>query len=130
MLGSEIQDLAKVLKELGISLTKQELQMDASPLLKLVMKQYFNSHGGLVDALVQNIPDALSATKEKVRRFWMGDPSSSLASSMNECDPKGPLVINIVKMIPTQDASDFLAFGRILSGTLKSGMEVDVLGEK
>ena len=33
-------------------------------------------------------------------------------------------------MYRTPDASDFLAFGRVLSGVVKSGMEVDVLGER
>lgn len=130
VLGAEIPELSRVLNELHISLTKQELQMDAAPLLKRVMSQFFPSHGGLVTSLVETVPTPLIATKEKVDRCWLGDRESSLYKAMCDCDPKGPLVINIVKMIHNQDASDFMAFGRILSGTVKKDMEVDVLGER
>lgn len=129
VLGSETPELSRVLKELNISLTKQELQMDPAPLLKLVMRQFFTSHGGLVDALVQTVPDPTVSTRGKVQRFWLGERDCGLANAMNECNAKGPLVINVVKMMRNQDGSDFMAFGRILSGTVKSGMEVDVLGE-
>lgn len=48
---------------------------------------------------------------------------------MLACDPKGPLAIQIVKLYPTPDASEFRAFGRVLSGTVTAGMDVKVLGE-
>lgn len=48
---------------------------------------------------------------------------------MLSCDPAGPLSIQIVKLYPTADANEFRAFGRILSGTVKNGMKVKVLGE-
>jgi hypothetical protein len=43
--------------------------------------------------------------------------------------PSGPLVMHIAKLFPKNDASSFDAFGRILSGTLRPGDEVRVLGE-
>jgi U5 small nuclear ribonucleoprotein component len=54
---------------------------------------------------------------------------SPLAAAMLACDPKGPLMIQIVKLYPTPDANEFRAFGRVLSGTVTKGMEVKVLGE-
>ncbi|KAM7452658.1 hypothetical protein BLSTO_06604 [Blastocystis sp. subtype 1] len=61
--------------------------------------------------------------------MWRGDATSALGRSMCACDAKGALMVNVVKMFRTPDAEDFLAFGRVLSGVVKSGMEVDVLGE-
>lgn len=55
--------------------------------------------------------------------------TSDLAISMKACDPEGPMMINITKLYHTTDALSFRAFGRILSGTLKKGMQVKVLGE-
>ena len=132
VLGSEIPDLKRVLAELHISLTKQQLRMDAAPLLKLVMKQFFNGHGGLVDSLLQTFPDPITAAEGKVRRFWKGEMGSTLGEAMCKCDPAGPLVINVVRMYRTQDAQgalDFVAFGRVMSGTVQYGQEVDVCGE-
>ena len=55
--------------------------------------------------------------------------SSELAASMKACDPEGPLMINVTKLYHTTDAQSFRAFGRVLSGTIKKGMQVKVLGE-
>ena len=92
VLGSEVNDLTRVLDELHISLTKKQLQLDPAPLLKLVMSQFFGNHGGFVDALLTSFPDPITAASEKVHRFWQGD-------------------------------------GRVMSGTVQAGQEVDVCGE-
>lgn len=130
VLGTEAKDLTRLLAELRISLSKKQLQMDAEPLLKLVMRQFFRGHGGFIDALTQTVPSPVAGAEAKVRRSWRGDVTSPLGQSMCACDAKGALMINVVKMYRTPDAEDFLAFGRVLSGVVKSGMEVDVLGER
>ena len=48
---------------------------------------------------------------------------------MRACDATGPLVINVVKLFNSPTMSAFLAFGRVLSGTVRVGMSVKVLGE-
>ena len=47
---------------------------------------------------------------------------------MKECNPNGPLMVYISKMIPSTDKSRFLACGRVFSGTLSSGLKVRVMG--
>lgn len=48
---------------------------------------------------------------------------------MQECDPKGATMVHITKLYHTADAQSFRAFGRVMSGVVKKGMEVKVLGE-
>jgi hypothetical protein len=48
---------------------------------------------------------------------------------MKECNPNGPVMVQVTKLYHTTDAQSFRAFGRILSGTLKVGMDIKVLGE-
>ena len=48
---------------------------------------------------------------------------------MKACDPNGPVMVQIAKLYHTTDAQSFRAFGRVISGTLKKGLEVKVLGE-
>lgn len=48
---------------------------------------------------------------------------------MKECDPEGPLMVQVSKLYHTTDAQSFRAFGRIISGTLRKGQELKVLGE-
>lgn len=40
---------------------------------------------------------------------------------MIACDSKGPLMMYISKMVPTNDKGRFFAFGRIFSGTVAVG---------
>lgn len=60
---------------------------------------------------------------------YSGPQDSELVQHMKQCNPKGPLVIHICKLFPKADTSAFDAYGRILSGTVKSGDRVRVLGE-
>lgn len=48
---------------------------------------------------------------------------------MQMCDPSGPVMVQVSKLYHTTDAQSFRAFGRVLSGTLRKGMEIKVLGE-
>ena len=48
---------------------------------------------------------------------------------MQECSGDGPLVVQIAKLYHTTDAQSFRAFGRVISGTVRKGMSVKVLGE-
>lgn len=67
--------------------------------------------------------------KLQIESTYTGGLDSPLAKAMLECDPNGPLAIHVVKLYPSPDASEFRAFGRVMSGTVTAGMEVKVLGE-
>jgi elongation factor 2 len=40
---------------------------------------------------------------------------------MRNCDPDGPLMMYISKMVPTNDKGRFYAFGRVFAGTVATG---------
>ena len=48
---------------------------------------------------------------------------------MQECNADGPLMVQISKLYHTTDAQEFRAYGRVISGTIRKGMDVKVLGE-
>lgn len=48
---------------------------------------------------------------------------------MTKCDPDGPTIVHITKLYHTSDAQEFRAFGRVMSGTVRRGQSVKVLGE-
>jgi len=50
------------------------------------------------------------------------------ATAIRECDPKGPLVMYVSKMVPTSDKGRFFAFGRVFAGTISSGQKIRILG--
>jgi len=47
---------------------------------------------------------------------------------MKNCDPNGPLMVYISKMVMSSEKGRFFAFGRVFSGTIKSGMKVRIMG--
>ena len=55
--------------------------------------------------------------------------NSDLRNQLGQCDPKGPLCINVVKLFNNEIDGRFYSFGRVISGTLKQGQDVKVLGE-
>lgn len=47
---------------------------------------------------------------------------------MKTCNPEGPLMMYISKMVPTSDKGRFYAFGRVFSGTVATGQKVRIMG--
>ena len=129
VLGEEIEVLAQTLSRIGVKLSKSELKMDPKPLLKLVFRQFLGNIDGFVDMIVAHVPSADIGAAKKVEMHYTGDLDSAVAKSMIACDPNGDLVVNIVKLYSSPDASQFFAFGRIMSGTVHEREHVRVLGE-
>ena len=48
---------------------------------------------------------------------------------MKSCDPEAPVMVHVSKLYHTTDAQSFRAFGRVISGTVRKGVDVKVLGE-
>ena len=48
----------------------------------------------------------------------------ALALAMRNCDPNGPLMMYVCKMVPTNEKGHFYAFGRVFSGKVASGTKV------
>lgn len=129
VLSEESDDLKETLRSLGIQLKNVLYKMDTRPLLKVVLDQFFGPATGLVDVIVNHIPSPAEHTAEKVEATYSGPQSSDLVKSMKACDPEGPLMVQVAKLYHTTDAQSFRAFGRIISGTLRKGQELKVLGE-
>ena len=56
--------------------------------------------------------------------------SSAIISAMASCDPQGPLMMYISKMVPDSERDHFYAFGRVFSGTVGTGTKVRIMGPK
>ena len=123
------EDLRETLKTLGISLKPSQYKTDAKDLLKLVCEQFFGGAEGFVDMIVEHIPSPAEEGKRKLDRYYTGPANTKVATAIQKCDQDGPLVVQITKLFNTPDASGFYSFGRVMSGTVKSGQQVRVLGE-
>jgi elongation factor 2 len=55
-----------------------------------------------------------------VELLYAGPLDDQTASSIRNCDPDGPLIVYISKMVPNKENTRFYAFGRVFSGTMRS----------
>ncbi|CAD5222309.1 unnamed protein product [Bursaphelenchus xylophilus] len=121
--------LPRFTREMGIKLNKKEQKMNIRPLIALICRRFFGDFTAFVDMAVSKIPSPLESTAAKVRLNYGGVIESPLAQEISRCDKNGVLYLHTTKNYPTTDASSFHVFGRVISGTLKSGDEVKLLGE-
>jgi elongation factor 2 len=50
------------------------------------------------------------------------------ATAIRNCDPEGPLMLHVSKMIPASDKGRFFAFGWVFAGKVATGMKVRIMG--
>jgi len=123
-------DVRAELGEMGIVLKKDEYKLDPKPLVKLVMSRFFGeTSAGMVDALVAHLPSPEDGAKAKIEQTYSGSLQEDFVPGMLACDAEAMLMVNVTKMYHQPDCESFDAFGRVLSGTLKVGQEIKVLGE-
>ena len=79
--------------------------------------------------ITEHIPSPAANGLNKANTLYTGDRKSPVVEDMIQCNPEGPLLCQVTKMYPSQDATVFHALTRVYSGTLYSGQEVRVLGE-
>ncbi|XP_078572893.1 116 kDa U5 small nuclear ribonucleoprotein component-like [Branchiostoma floridae x Branchiostoma japonicum] len=129
VVGDVDSTLPRALEELGVHLTKEEMKMNIRPLLKLICRRFFGDFTGFVDMCAEHIKSPYAAARTKVEHTYTGPLENELGDAMLECDPEGPLMLHTTKMYSTEDATQFLVFGRVMSGTIHANQDIRVLGE-
>ncbi|KAG2460705.1 U5S1 protein, partial [Polypterus senegalus] len=101
VVGDVDTSLPRVLDELGIHLTKEELKLNIRPLLRLVCSKFFGDFSGFVDMCVQHIPSPKDGARNKIEHTYTGGLDSDLGEAMSECDPDifRPLKFNTASVI-------------------------------
>ncbi|KAG0167176.1 U5 small nuclear ribonucleoprotein component [Apophysomyces sp. BC1034] len=129
IIGEDSKELKKTLRSLGIYLKEKEFGLNVKPLLRIVLSQFFGPPGSFVDMIVQHIPSPAANAAHKIEQIYTGPLDTEVAQAMRNCDPDGPLMIHVTKLYNNDEATTFDAYGRVLSGSVKSGQIVRVLGE-
>ncbi|GFZ02796.1 ribosomal protein S5/Elongation factor G/III/V family protein [Actinidia rufa] len=129
VIGEHKKSVETTLAELGVTLSNASYRLNVRPLLRLACSSVFGSSTGFTDMLVHHIPSAKDAAARKVEHIYTGPKDSAIHKAMEECDPFGPLMVNVTKLYPKSDCSVFDAFGRVYSGEIQTGQTVRVLGE-
>jgi elongation factor 2 len=117
-----------MLTKLEVKLTQEERDLEGKALLKVIMRKFLPAGDSLLEMIVINLPSPATAQRYRVETLYEGPMDDESAIGIRDCDPKGPLVVYISKMVPTSDRGRFFAFGRVFSGTVSAGPMIRIQG--
>lgn len=121
-------ETAKLLEKLNIQLTSAEREEEGKNLLKIVMRKWIPAGDTLLQMIAIHLPSPVTAQKYRMEILYEGPHDDEAAVAVKTCDPNGPLMMYISKMVPTSDKGRFFAFGRVFSGVVSSGQKVRIMG--
>lgn len=127
-MNQDMEKLDKYLKVIEVTLNTEERSYQQKKLLKCVMQKWLPADEALLEMMVLNLPSPAKAQKYRVENLYTGPQDDQTATSIRSCNPQGPLVMYVSKMVPTSDKGRFFAFGRVFSGTIVGGQKVRILG--
>jgi len=86
-------------------------------------------HECILNMVVEHLPNPVQAQKYRVPKIWHGDIESAQGKALCTCDPNGQMNFVITKIVVDPQAGE-ISCGRLFSGTMKRGLEVNLLGAK
>jgi len=120
--------LEKLLTSLKINLSNEEKELEGKQLLKIIMRKWLPAAEMLLEMIVLHLPSPATAQRYRVETLYEGPMDDECATAVRNCDPEGPLMMYVSKMLPTSDKGRFYAFGRVFSGIIKTGQKVRIMG--
>merc|ERR1711871_1183219 len=127
-MNDQMDKLDKMYKALNIKMLKDDLELRGKALLKRSMQRWLPAHDALLEMMVLHLPSPAKAQKYCAETLYTGPLDDEFCEAIKNCDSEGPLCMYVSKMVPTSDKGRFFAFGRVFSGTIRSGQKVRIMG--
>jgi elongation factor 2 len=115
-------------KKVNEVMKHDELQLEGKPLMKVVMRSWLPAGEAMFQMIVIHLPSPVTAQRYRCEILYEGPKDDVVCTAMKNCDPEGPLMMYISKMVPTSDKGRFYAFGRVFSGKIATGMKARIMG--
>ncbi|KAJ2506231.1 translation elongation factor 2, partial [Coemansia sp. RSA 2052] len=122
------EDALVLADKLGVKLTSEERDLIDKVLLKTIMRKFLPAADALMELICLHLPSPVKAQNYRCGGLYEGPQDDECAVGIRACDSNGPLMLYVSKMVPTSDKGRFYAFGRVFSGTVKSGQKVRIQG--
>jgi elongation factor 2 len=117
-----------MLTHLEINLKPEDREKQGKDLFKAVFQKWINAADALLEMIVMKLPSPATAQRYRAAFLYEGPIDDPCGQGIKNCDQKGPLMIFISKMVPTNDKGRFYAFGRVFSGIVQTGQKVRIMG--
>merc|ERR1719180_345709 len=92
------------------------------------MRNWLPAGDAMFQMIVIHLPSPVTAQKYRAEMLYEGPPDDEAALGIKNCDPEGPLMMYVSKMVPSSDKGRFYAFGRVYSGKVATGMKARIMG--
>ena len=83
-------------------------------------------HRVVLNMVVKHHPNPKQAQEYRIPKIWHGDLDSEEGQALIKCDPKGPVAFIVTKIVIDRHAGE-IAAGRLFSGTVRHGAEVEMI---
>lgn len=114
--------------KLNVKITNEEKEQTGKALLKTIMRKFLPAADAILEMMVIHLPSPVTSQRYRAEILYEGPHDDESCVGIANCDPAGPLMLYVSKMVPTAEKGRFYAFGRVFSGTVKSGMKVRIQG--
>ena len=128
VMNDDKEKYEKMLGTLNIVLKGDDKLLTGKPLMKKIMQTWLPAADTLLSMIINHLPSPVKAQKYRVENLYEGPVDDAAGKAIKACDPQGPLMMYISKMVPTSDKGRFYAFGRVFSGTVATGQKVRIQG--
>jgi len=122
------EEIPKLLEKLAVVLKGDDKEKEGKDLLKVVMRTWLPAGESLLQMIAIHLPSPITAQKYRMEMLYEGPHDDEAAVAIKTCNPDGPLMMYISKMVPTSDKGRFYAFGRVFSGIVSSGQKCRIMG--
>ena len=131
ILNQNKEKLTKMLDSINVKVSKDDWAVfNSKPrsFIKIVMNKWLPLSNALTTMIIEKLPSPAEAQKYRSRHLYTGPDDESLRGMQN-CDPNGPVVMFVSKMLPpNENDKRFVAFGRLFSGTIRSNQKYKIMG--
>lgn len=124
----DVETTCQLLDKVGLKLSAEEQEKGGKDLMRTAMKRWLPAADAMVEMIVTHLPSPVKAQEYRTACLYEGPLDDEAAMAMKKCDPQGPLMMYISKMVPAAEKGRFYAVGRVFSGTVQSGLSVRIMG--
>lgn len=128
VMNKKVKMYTNILKRLSIEIPKDAKELVEKPLLKRIMQTWLPAAEALLAMIINHLPSPVVAQNYRVENLYAGPMDDAAAMAIKNCDPDGPLMMYVSKMVPTSEKGRFYAFGRVFSGVIATGQTVRIMG--
>lgn len=122
------EEESELLGKMGITLNEAESSLPDKQRLKCIMHKWLPAGDSLLEMICIHLPSPVTSQRYRMEMLYEGPHEDEAAIAIKNCDPTGPLMMYISKMVPTSDKGRFYAFGRVFSGVVSTGQKVRITG--